>query len=219
MRWLPDERFHRVSLLLFVAFFVVSCIDPPYVDFLLMQHVPTVAAFVVLILLTARFPLSRFSFTLIILFLMLHTLGARYLYSYTPYDDWSQRLLGFSITERFQFERNHYDRLVHFTYGLLLTIPLQEFEAKHLKISRRLAAVFAIECIVATSAIYEIIEWLVAVILAPDWAEAFNGQQGDVFDGQKDMTLATVGAFIAIAFSLLLPAKLFAMTQPLPGDQ
>lgn len=199
METLSHDRYKQLLLLLFCVFFVGSCIAPPYRDYLLMQHVPTVLAVMLLAFLTHRFAISRLSFTLIVVFLALHTLGARYLYSYVPYDAWCERLLGVNINETFGFQRNHYDRLVHFSYGLLLAVPVQEFERRHLRLSASLASVLAIEFIIATSAGYEMIEWLVAVVYTPEWADQFLGQQGDIFDGQKDMALATLGAVLSIA--------------------
>ncbi len=198
METLSHDRYKQLLFLLLGVFFVGSCIAPPYRDYLLMQHVPTVLAAMLLAYLSQRFAVSRFSFTLIIAFLAMHTLGARYLYSYTPYDYWGERLLGVNITETFGFRRNHYDRLVHFSYGLLLAVPIQEFERRHLRLSATLASVLAVECIVATSAGYEMIEWLVAVVFTPQWADSFLGQQGDSFDAQKDMALATAGAVLSI---------------------
>lgn len=199
MRLFPRDRYQQALLLLFLAFFAASCIKPPYLQFLLMQHVPTILAALLLGYLSNRFSISRLSFTSIILFLALHTLGARYLYSYVPYDEWSEKLLGINITETFGFRRNHYDRLVHFSYGLLLAVPIQEFERRHLRLSLALSSVLAIECILATSAGYEVIEWLVAVVFTPEWADQFLGQQGDMFDGQKDTALATAGAILSIS--------------------
>jgi len=132
-----------------------------------------------------------------------HTLGARYLYSYTPYDSWAETLLGINITDWFGFQRNHYDRIVHFSYGLLLAVPIQEFERRYLKLSIMVASILAIEFILATSAAYELIEWFIAVVFTPDWAESFLGQQGDIFDAQKDTALATLGAIISVGFLLL----------------
>ena len=199
LKLVPHDRCQRALFLLFLAFFAGSCVKPPYLQFLLMQHVPTVLAALLLGYLSNRFPISRLSFTAIILFLMLHTLGARYLYSYVPYDAWAEKLLGINITETFGFQRNHYDRLVHFSYGLLMAVPIQEFERRHLRLSIALSSVLAIECILATSAAYEIVEWLVAVIFTPEWADSFLGQQGDIFDGQKDTALATAGAMLSIS--------------------
>ena len=168
-------------------------------------------AAVLLVYVSNRFSISRLSFASIILFLCLHTLGARYLYTYTPYDEWSQRLFGISISETFGLERNHYDRLVHFSFGLLLAVPIQEFERRHLKLSIAVSSILAIECILATSAAYELIEWLIAVIFTPDWAEKFLGQQGDIFDAQKDTALATAGAIFSI--SLMAITKYGRMPQ------
>ncbi len=203
----PQDRVQRILFFLFLAFFCISCIRPPYLQFLLMQHVPTLPAAFLLGYLANRCEISRLSFASIMLFLALHTLGARYLYSYTPYDAWSEQLFGVSISETFDFRRNHYDRLVHFSYGLLLAIPIQEFERRHLQLSVALSSVLAIECILATSAGYEIIEWFVAVIFTPAWADQFLGQQGDIFDAQKDMGLATFGATLSISAMALLQRR------------
>ncbi|KKK69059.1 hypothetical protein LCGC14_2937820, partial [marine sediment metagenome] len=180
MSLLPHDRYQRVVFLLFLVFFVGSCIEPPYLQFLLMQHVPTVLATLILAYLSNRFVISRLSFSSIIVFLCLHTLGARYLYSYVPYDVWSDNLLGINISESFGFQRNHYDRLVHFSYGLLLAVPIQEFERRHLRLSVALSSLLAIECIIATSAGYELIEWLIAIVFTPEWADQFLGLQGDI---------------------------------------
>jgi putative membrane protein len=199
VKLLPRDHYQRALFLFFLLFFAGSCIAPPYRQFLLMQHVPTVLAALLLAYVSNRFVISRLSFTSIILFLCMHTLGARYLYSYTPYDVWSEALLGVNISEIFGFERNHYDRLVHFSYGLLLVVPVQEFERRYLRLSLWVSSVLAIEFIIATSASYELLEWLVAVVFTPDWAESFLGQQGDIFDAQKDMALAIAGAVVSIS--------------------
>lgn len=204
MNLLLQDRYKHVAWLLFALFFIASCIAPPYPQYLLMQHAPTVLAALLLAYVANRFAMSRFSFTAIIVFLCLHTLGARYLYSFTPYDDWSKRLFGVGVNELFGFQRNHYDRLVHFSYGLLLAVPIQEFEERHFRLSRTLSSVLAFECIVATSAGYEMIEWLVAIVFTPEWADQFLGQQGDIFDAQKDMTLAAAGAIVSLSASAFL---------------
>ncbi len=200
---LPRDRLQRSLLMFFMVFFAGSCIAPPYLQFLLMQHVPTVLAALLLAYISNRVIISRSSYSSIVVFLCLHTLGARYLYSYTPYDVWSESILGININEIFGFQRNHYDRLVHFSYGLLLVVPVQEFERRYLRLSMVISAVLAIEFIIATSACYELLEWLVAVIFTPAWAEQFLGQQGDIFDAQKDTALATLGAIVSIGVKVL----------------
>ncbi len=169
-----------------------------------MQHVPTVLAALLLAYLANRFVIGRWSFLSIIMFLCLHTLGARYLYSYVPYDVWSQELLGVTVSEVFGFQRNHYDRVVHFSYGLLLAVPVQEFERRYLRLSKVMSSLLALEFILATSAGYELLEWLVAVVFTPEWADKFLGQQGDIFDAQKDTALATGGAVVSICVMALI---------------
>ena len=64
----------------------------------------------------------------------------------------------------------------------------------------------AIEFILAASAAYKLMEWMIVVVFTPDWAESFLGQQGDIFDGQDDTALATLGACITVATTSLLYA-------------
>ena len=203
MTLLPTDRYQRMLMVLSWLFLVATCIHPPHLEFMLMQHTATVLALVLLTLVANRISITRLSFTLTVVFIALHTLGTRYLYSYTPYDAWTEALLGVNLTETFGFERNHYDRFVHFCYGLLMVIPILEFERKYLKLSIGVAALLAIECILATSAAYELAEWGVALVFAPEWAESFLGMQGDAFDAQKDMGLALLGAILSACIYIL----------------
>lgn len=196
--FIPRDHYQRLLLFALLVFLAVSCIRPPFLDFLLMQHAPTLVAIAFLGWLTNQIHLSRFSFTTIVAFMALHIIGARYLYSYTPYDDWTEAISGVRISDLLGFQRNHFDRLVHFCWGFLIVIPIQEAERRYLKLTALVSSVLAIEAILATSAGYEILEWWVAVLFAADWAESFLGQQGDPFDAQKDMALALVGAILSM---------------------
>jgi len=196
---LPRDRFQLQLILVAWLVLIVSCIRPPWMQFLLMQHFPTLIVLLFLGWLSNRIQFSRVSYTAILVFLILHIIGARYLYSYTPYDAVTEKLLGFRVTEVFGFQRNHYDRLVHFFWGFLIVIPIQESERRYLKLSPLVSGVLAVEAILATSALYELVEWWVAEVFAADWAESFLGQQGDPFDAQKDMALALVGAILSMS--------------------
>ncbi|MEX0642914.1 MAG: DUF2238 domain-containing protein, partial [Pirellulales bacterium] len=194
------DPWNRALLAVFLILWAVSCIRVPYPKYFWLQHVPTVAAIVALTAADHRFHISRLSYSLILAFLALHLLGARYLYSYVPYDDWSAYLFGFNITDLCGFRRNHYDRFVHFCFGLLLVIPLKRFACRIIGLNAIWSAAFAFMGILAASAAYEIFEWLAAVVMAPDWAESYNGQQGDTWDAQKDMAIAACGAVVGLAF-------------------
>jgi putative membrane protein len=204
---LPLDPVNRPLMAAFYALWAASCIRLPHPEYFAMQHVPTIFAVVALTVLERRQLVDRLGFALIIAFLLLHLVGARYLYSFVPYDDWTQAIFGFRLTDRFGFERNHYDRFVHFMFGLLFVYPLVSFFQRPLRLDGWWPAVMAVTAIIAAGAVYEIAEWLTALTFAPDWAEAYNGQQGDPWDAQRDMALNTVGAVIAAAFLALRTNK------------
>jgi putative membrane protein len=206
-RLLPMDPMNRHLMAGFLAIWALSCINLPYMDYFGMQHAPTVPAVALLIYAERKQLVDRLGFALIVLFLLLHVLGGRYLYSYVPYDDWSQQLLGFRITERFGWARNHYDRLVHFCFGLLLAYPLWRLFEQRVAPSGWWPGVLAVCVVLAASAIYEIGEWATAFLLAPDWAEAYCGQQGDAWDAQKDMFLAGAGSTLVVVTIGLLSSR------------
>jgi putative membrane protein len=163
-----------------------------------LQHIPTVIGLLLWPYSQRRLRFSSAASAAIAAFLLLHIIGARYIYSYVPYDGVAQSLTGTTITEAFSFSRNHYDRLVHFSFGLLLTRPVFEVLVTRFRLTPAAARYFSVEFIVAFSAIYELFEWLLTVILAGADAEAYNGQQGDIWDAHKDMALALLGSVFAL---------------------
>ena len=167
-----------------------------------LHHIPTVVALTGLGILARKGVVSDASMVSILLFIWLHILGARYVYSNVPYDDWSRRLFAVSITETFHFSRNHYDRLVHFAYGVLAVAPQVELLRRRFALRRWPAHLLSIALVLAVGALYEIVEWTVAVLMAPDSANRYNGQQGDMWDSQKDMAMALLGAVVASAVVL-----------------
>ncbi|TWU56185.1 DUF2238 domain-containing protein [Rubripirellula reticaptiva] len=171
--------------------------DAPYPEELKLQHGPTLLILVGMASSSVWFRMSNLSFTCIIAFLMLHIIGARWIYSFVPYDKWTDTLFGIELTQHFGWQRNHYDRLVHFASGLLLTPPASELVQRAGRMRPCAAAVTSIAVVLAVGAIYEILEWQIATFFSPAAAESYNGQQGDVWDPQKDMALAWFGAVIA----------------------
>lgn len=184
-----------VALVMLVG---VSFIGSPFFDHLPLQHIPTAIAIAIFLTLSRKYPLSNRSFACIAIFMLLHVLGARYVYSNVPYDEWTKAVFGKSINEIFGWSRNHYDRFVHFAYGFLFYIPAIEVLTRFISIPKKRAWYFALEFVMASSMLYELIEWFVAIVLAPDIADAYNGQQGDMWDSQKDMALAIFGALLAL---------------------
>ncbi len=145
-----------------------------------------------------RWPLGGGAFAAICGFVPLHCIGARWLYSNVPYEAWLQALTGWSPGAAFGWQRNHFDRLIHLLYGACFTPALAQL-ARHAWPALRggQAFVLAVMMVMCSSLVYEWLEWGIALALSPEAAEAYNGQQGDVWDAHADMLLATIGSLLA----------------------
>jgi putative membrane protein len=201
------STYQRIVLGAFVLIAALSCWRAPYPREMYLQHLPTAAVVAGLLVASRRFSLSNAAFSCLIAFMLLHVLGARYIYSNVPYDRWAERLFGADVTGTFGFERNHYDRLVHFCFGALAVYPVWEVCVRYFGVPRRFAYYTAFEFVLAFSMLYELVEWGLALVLAPEDAAAYNGQQGDMWDAQKDMSLALVGAALALGVLLVVHRK------------
>ena len=194
--WGSHERYPRLLLALLTALSLALAVAPYDRADWLLENALLFAGVGVLVATRKALPLSRLSYTLVFVFMCLHAVGAHYTYSLVPYDDWFRAVTGRTLSSLTGAERNHYDRLVHFCFGLLAIGPVREIARRHLGLSSRAAAYIAPEFVLAFSACYEIFEWTLAVTMSPADAEAYNGQQGDPFDSQKDMTMAALGAIV-----------------------
>jgi putative membrane protein len=198
----PPAQRRLIGLLLILL--LAAQIDQPYPEIALLQHIPTMLLIVTGPLLLRRWPLSTASVACIVAFMALHTLGGRYAYSNVPYDDWARALTGTTMSDAFGWTRNHYDRLVHFAFGALSVVPVAEIARRWGGLSRRGAAFTVLGWVLAISCLYEIFEWLLTIVAAGETADRYNGQQGDIWDAQKDMALATLGAILVMAMEPLV---------------
>ncbi len=137
-----------------------------------------------------RLPLSDLSYVLIFVYLSMHEWGAEYKYSDVPLGEWMKPWLGTT--------RNHYDRIMHFSYGLLLAYPMQEWFMRVVGVTSRWRYLLPVESTLAFSACYEMLEAFAASVLTPERGEEFVGMQGDIWDSQKDMFMAGLGAITAM---------------------
>jgi putative membrane protein len=170
----------------------------------LLQHAATLPAIAFLANEARKGWLSLPAFACLVAFLGLHVVGARWVYSNVPYDSWSAALFGGELSEFFGWKRNHYDRFVHLAFGALLILPLAEVAARFGRMSPAWATCFAVLGVMTASAFYEIFEWWLTITMAPLDAEVYNGQQGDMWDAQKDMALAMGGAIlVAVVYALV----------------
>jgi putative membrane protein len=193
----------RLMLALVALAALLSLINSPYPDLAPLQNIPTLFVVGGIALALRRWPMPTSAVVCLAIFLLLHTLGGRYAYSYVPYDAWMEWLGLPSPSSLFGLHRNGYDRLVHLAFGLLFVHPISALLIRHRSVRADLAIYVAVEFVLAGSAVYEIFEWLLTLALAGSAADQYNGQQGDIWDAQKDMACAASGAILA-AFWLLL---------------
>ena len=158
-----------------------------------------VAVFVVAVAVSYRkLTLSRVSYTLIFIFLCLHEVGAHYTYAEVPYDEWWKSLTGETFNSLIGWERNNFDRVIHFSYGLLLAYPVREVFWRVASARGFWSYFLPLDLTMSTSMMFELFEWAAAEIFGGDLGQAYLGTQGDVWDAHKDMALASLGALIAM---------------------
>ena len=203
---------HRSYLLILAALFallwVALAIHPKYRNPWLMENVLVLGVVALLALLHRRLLLSRVSYSLIFLFMCLHQVGAHYTYSEVPYDSWFQDFTGRTLNSLLGWERNNFDRSVHFSYGLLLAYPIREMFLRVVNVRGFWGYFLPLDLTMSTSMLFELAEWGVAVVFGGDLGQAYLGTQGDAWDAHKDMALASLGAAIAMSVTAAINWRL-----------
>ena len=202
---LPVSQLRMIVVLAIAV--VLANVRQPYPDIAPLQHIPTLLLILAAPALLRRWPLSNGSVGCVLAFFLLHTLAGRYTYSNVPYEAWGRALLGVSIDKTFGLVRNDFDRLVHLSFGLFAIRPFAEAARRYGGMGPRAAILSGFLFVGAISALYEIFEWLITIVLAPGMADEYNGQQGDVWDSQKDMAIALVGGALASSWMLMREAR------------
>ncbi|MDX8253271.1 DUF2238 domain-containing protein [Acinetobacter pittii] len=199
---------HYIALGLLLIAIVISGIQPLEFEAYLLHQAGTVFMLILLFVIFKKIGLDFLSFTFYLLFLLIHIIGAHYLYSYVPYNDWIQQVFHFNLDQYMGWSRNMYDRLVHLAYGVLLYPLIYRVFQVWLPSAKPFSLfLLVVQFVMASSVLYELIEWAIAIGLSPEEAENYNGQQGDMWDAHKDMLLATMGAIIYGLPALVLPSK------------
>ena len=196
---LGSVKLPAILLGLFAVLFVVLGIAPSDRLTWALENGLALAGVAFLVLTRNRWPLSNAAYMSLFVFTVLHEIGAHYTYTQVPYDRWSEAAFGSALGETFGWERNHYDRLVHFAFGLLVAPAARELVVGIARVTPRVSLWLALQTVISWSALYELVEWGAAVVFGGATAEAYVGMQGDVWDAQKDMALAAGGAFLSLA--------------------
>ena len=184
-----SKKFQQVLLLIFLIFWIAFAISPVYRPEWWLENYLVFAFILFLVLSYNRLQLSDLSYLLITIFLLLHNIGAHYGYSSVP--------IGFVIRDTFDLVRNPYDRIVHFLFGFLFAYPIYELLKRYSSQKGKWLYILPINFIISLSAIYEIIEAVVAWTFPPEQYDPFVGLQGDIWDGYKDMLLVSTGGMIS----------------------
>ncbi|MEA3372968.1 MAG: DUF2238 domain-containing protein [Campylobacterota bacterium] len=184
------KYYPHILATLFSIMFVALGINPVDRDVWIVEVIPIVITFLILATTFNKFRFSNYSYTLMALWMFWHTVGGHYTFANVPFD---------FVTELFDFERNHFDRIGHFVIGFY-AFPMAELVVRQKWAGPVLASFFGLFFVVTIATSYEIIEWLYAVTEGGEAGMEFLGSQGDIWDAQKDTLADTLGAI----FSLVL---------------
>jgi len=184
--------------LAFTLFFIFLGVEPLDRSVWIVEVVPVVAIFVILVFTHSKFTFSNISYTLMSFWLVWHTIGGHYTFANVPFD---------FITNLFEFERNNFDRVGHFGIGFF-AYPMAEFLLRKKLTNLPMTLLFSLFFLMSVACSYEIIEWAYAVLDGGNTGLEFLGSQGDIWDAQKDMLADTLGAISSlILYTFIRPDK------------
>jgi len=183
-------RFHLALMLIVLATFTWSLLTPYNYFTWALEVLPAVIGIAVMAATYRRFRFTDLVYVLVCLHAVILIIGGKYTYELNPLFE--------HIKDLFGLERNYYDRLGHFAQGFVPAVIVRELiiRTSPLRPGKWLNFIVTSVCL-AISAMYEFIEWWVAVAMGST-ANSFLGSQGDVWDAQWDMFMAWIGAFTAL---------------------
>jgi putative membrane protein len=185
-----------MMLTLFALNWMILAFNVKFYEDWRIENYLTIPFLVLIYWLHRWFRFSDLSYGVMFVYMMLHIYGSHYTYAEVPFGDWMEYVSGLA--------RNHYDRIVHFSFGFLLAYPIREVVLRVTGARGFWGLYIPIEFVLAFSAIYEILEWIVALVYGGDLGVAYLGTQGDEWDAIKDMTLAGTGSVIAIGIVMIV---------------
>jgi len=183
-----QTHFVAVLAIICALVWIITAIHPVDRQAWVLENILVVIFVAALAFTHRRLQLSNSSFLFIALFLLLHMVGAHYTYAKMPLGLWAKDFFGFS--------RNHFDRVAHFGFGFVLAFPVRELLLRFSGIRRGWSFWIAAGVILAVGGLFEILESMVAEIVAPGKGVDWLGGQGDEWDAQNDMLSAFLGALL-----------------------
>lgn len=184
--------------ILFVIIFIWLGINPASREVWIAEVTPIVLVFLFLVFTAGNFRFSNLSYTLMVFWMIWHTIGAYYTFSEVPFS---------FINDLLGSERNQFDRVGHFIIGFY-AYPMSEWLLRKGYCATKLAVTYSLFFVMGVAAGYEIFEWQYAVLQGGEAGIEFLGSQGDIWDAQKDMLADTLGALTSlILFLIIRPDK------------
>ena len=186
---LAGNRFVPILAGCYALLWVLLAIHPVDRGDWFLENLLVLVTMAVLVFTYRNFQFSNLSYALFALFLVLHAVGAHYTYAKVP--------AGFWMADLLELNRNHFDRVIHFGFGVLLVYPMQDLLKRAAGVRAKWVPWLALAIIIAMSSFFEILEAIIAQIVHPDLGAAYLGTQGDIWDAQKDMVAAVFGGILA----------------------
>ncbi len=193
------DRYPAILLSVFIVIWAALAIAPWYRQDWLLENLLVFIAVPLLAATSRSLRFSNYAYTCLFVFFVLHVIGAHFTYSEVPWREW------FNVTGAGGTSgRNHYDRFVHFSYGVLMFPAVWELFAARSSPQRIWRYVMPVTFLLSHSVVYEMIEWGAAEVFGGDLGVAYLGTQGDEWDAQKDMAMAAAGTLTGLLLTLVL---------------
>ncbi|MBK6726967.1 MAG: DUF2238 domain-containing protein [Xanthomonadales bacterium] len=194
----PSSRYPLTLLGVFLAWWTLLAIAPWYRQDWLLENLLVFIAVPLLVWSYRRMRFSNLAYTLLFVFFCLHEIGAHYTYAEVPWSSWLKSLTGWDAMDALGMSRNHYDRVIHFSYGLLVVPAVAELLEARGPLRSWWRNLVPILFIMSNSELFEMIEWQAAEIFGGELGQAYLGTQGDIWDAQKDSAMAMIGAVVGL---------------------
>ena len=205
---IPHRRYLLILAVAFGIWWVALAIHPSHRNTWLLENALATVVVALLALFHRRLLFSRVSYTVMFVFMCLHQVGAHYSYSEVPYDAWFQSLTGRTFNSLVGWERNNFDRVVHFSYGLLLAYPIREVFLRVVNVRGFWGYFLPLDLTMSTSMLFELLEWATVAVFGGGLGQSYLGTQGDEWDAHKDMALASLGALVAMCITAAINWRL-----------
>jgi len=197
------DKTPHILLGIYIAEFIICGISPYHRGVWWAENIPIMLIVAAAVIISKYFRFSPTAYIMMFFLIFLHTIGGHFTFERVPFG---------LITDMFGFERNHYDRMAHFTVGFY-AYPIAEVLLKRKLVNTKwLLYLFPVFAILSVAAFYELFEWIFAISTDPEAGMTVLGSQGDIWDAQKDMLSDGLGSVFAMLLFYFMNRKKISET-------